>query len=126
MSENPVTLDEAIAIKAQAALPKVWNYHLFADPQAAVVYVNTPPAQGAGEAIFSVRENGLTDTFFFFSEVLTMTESAGAQPKTWHWEGPLANPTTAINVANRDPAQGAGEAVFSVLENASTATFLFY
>lgn len=57
------------AAKANAAAatrgPKIWNYGLFPNPQAATDFVNLTPAQGAGEACFSVRDNGEVDTFYY-------------------------------------------------------------
>ena len=46
--------------------PKKWRYFLRANPQDAVNFANQPPAQLAGEAQFSVRDDGRTDTFLFF------------------------------------------------------------
>jgi hypothetical protein len=34
--------------------------------QQAVEFANLPPAQGAGEAVFSVRDDGKVDVFLFF------------------------------------------------------------
>ena len=41
---------------------------LFANPAAAVNFMNVPPAQRAEEAVFSVRENGQTHVFIFLCE----------------------------------------------------------
>lgn len=58
---------DAAGAKASAGVAaKSWHYSgLFANPAAAVNFVNAPPAQQAGEAVFSVRENGRTDVFIF-------------------------------------------------------------
>jgi hypothetical protein len=56
---------ESKAAEVSAEAP-TWRYDgLFGNPQAAVDFVNTPPAQVAGQAVFSVRENGSTDCFSF-------------------------------------------------------------
>ena len=49
-----------------AVQPKIWRYFLLPDPQSAADFANLDPAQQAGEASFSVREDGQTDTFLFF------------------------------------------------------------
>lgn len=49
-----------------AVQAKTWQYFLLADPQEAASFANLEPAQQAGEASFSVREDGQTDTFLFF------------------------------------------------------------
>ena len=46
--------------------PKKWRYFLRPNPQNAADFANSPPAQLAGEASFSVRDNGQTDTFLFY------------------------------------------------------------
>lgn len=54
---------KADEISAQA---KTWRFDgLRANPQAAVAFANAPPAQVAGEAVFSVREDGRTYLFLF-------------------------------------------------------------
>jgi len=47
------------------------------------------------------------------------------QPKTWQYFGTFASPEEAAQFANLEPAQIAGEAVFSVRESGETDTFLF-
>jgi hypothetical protein len=60
---NPSPESKATEVSAEAL---VWRYEgLFADQQAAVDFTNLPPAQVAGQAVFSVRENGTTDLFLF-------------------------------------------------------------
>ena len=44
----------------------IWRYSLQSSPQAAADFANLEPAQHAGEAVFSVRDDGQTDTFLFF------------------------------------------------------------
>jgi hypothetical protein len=51
---------------APAPPVKRWRYGLLASPTDARDRANTPPAQGPGEAVFSVRDNGQVDTFLFF------------------------------------------------------------
>jgi len=56
---------ESKAAEVSAEAP-TWRYDgLFASPQTAVAFVNAPPPQVAGQAVFSVRENGRTDLFTF-------------------------------------------------------------
>lgn len=53
--------------KGMAAVQaKTWKYFLRSDPQDAADFANLEPAQQAGEASFSVRDDGQTDTFLFF------------------------------------------------------------
>jgi hypothetical protein len=61
------SIDEAAAAEKEAisAQAPFWRYALCASPQAAVDLVNRPPAQVAGQAVSSVRDNGQTDTFYF-------------------------------------------------------------
>ena len=60
---DPSPESKASEVSAEAPF---WRYEgLFANPQAAVNWTNTPPAQVAGQAEFSVRENGRTDLFLF-------------------------------------------------------------
>jgi len=60
------TLTSADAKKSVAVAAKTWRYSLQPSPEEAVVFANTDPAQGAGEAVFSVRDDGSVDTFLFF------------------------------------------------------------
>jgi len=71
-TENPMSQSTSTATDAQgkknAAVPlKTWQYFgAFSSPQEAADFANLEPAQGAGEAEFSVREDGMTtDTFLF-------------------------------------------------------------
>ncbi|HET9657045.1 MAG TPA: hypothetical protein VFP72_16960 [Kineosporiaceae bacterium] len=50
---------------ALAAEVKTWHYLTFPTPTAAANFVNLPPAQGAGEAIFTALPNGQIGTFYF-------------------------------------------------------------
>lgn len=60
---SPSPESKAAEVSAEAL---VWRYEgLFPNPQAAVQFTNLPPAQVAGQAVFSVRENGRTDLFLF-------------------------------------------------------------
>jgi hypothetical protein len=60
---NPSPESKAAEVSAEALM---WRYEgLFDNPQAAVNFTNAPPAQVAGQAVFSVRENGRTDLFLF-------------------------------------------------------------
>jgi hypothetical protein len=45
---------------------KIWHAYLFSDPQAAANYANIAPAQGPGEAVFSVLPDGKTWAFLYF------------------------------------------------------------
>ncbi|CCI02688.1 hypothetical protein [Microcystis aeruginosa] len=45
---------------------KIWHCFLAASPQAAVNHANSSPPQGAGEACFSVLDNGQTWVFEYF------------------------------------------------------------
>ncbi len=68
MSESTSTETDARSRKRNAAVPlKTWQYFgPFTSPQEAADFANLDPAQGAGEALFSVREDGMTtDTFLF-------------------------------------------------------------
>jgi hypothetical protein len=62
-------ISEAEAPNAKASVgiqAKQWRYAgTFANGAAAVAYLNTPPVQVAGEAGFSVRDNGNVDVFAF-------------------------------------------------------------
>jgi hypothetical protein len=49
-----------------SAPTKVWHHVLVADAAVAVTYANTHPAQGAGEAVFSVRDDGQVDVFAYW------------------------------------------------------------
>ena len=60
---KPSLESKATEVSAEAL---IWRYEgLFDDQQAAVDFTNAPPAQVAGQAVFSVRENGTTDLFLF-------------------------------------------------------------
>ncbi len=49
-----------------AAPGAIWRYFLLPSPQEAADFANLEPAQHAGEAVFSVRDDLQTDTFLFF------------------------------------------------------------
>jgi hypothetical protein len=65
MSETLVTADpetkQSIAVAA-----KTWHYFLRASTADAAQFANQNPPQGAGEALFSVRDDGRVDTFLYF------------------------------------------------------------
>ncbi|MFC5719654.1 hypothetical protein ACFP1Z_05605 [Streptomyces gamaensis] len=50
---------------AAASQQPVWHSATFATLDDAVNFVNTPPAQGAGEVGFSDRPDGQVDLIFF-------------------------------------------------------------
>jgi hypothetical protein len=57
---------DAAALKtAIQAEVKTWHYINFPTPQAAVAFVNLPPAQGAGEVQFDRAPNGTVDLYIF-------------------------------------------------------------
>ncbi len=65
-AQDAAVLKGALAnVAATAREPKIWRYLLLDSPQSAVGFVNATPAQGAGEACFSVRDDGQVDTFYF-------------------------------------------------------------
>lgn len=70
MSTETITeVDAAVEKKARVATStKTWLYAgRFGNAQAAVTYINTPPAQQAGEAVFSVHDDGTVDVFAFLA-----------------------------------------------------------
>ncbi|MFI1166117.1 hypothetical protein ACH4UM_21480 [Streptomyces sp. NPDC020801] len=64
-----MTLTEADSQSLKAALAAVqaatWHVLTFATTQDAVNFVNLPPAQGAGQAVFSYRPDGRVDLMYF-------------------------------------------------------------
>ena len=52
---------------------KTWRAYLFNDPQAAANYANYAPAQGAGEAVFSVLPDGKTYSSTFNSQLVNQS-----------------------------------------------------
>lgn len=67
MSQSTVSPAEAETKKNAAAVAqKTWQYFLRSDPADAARFANVNPPQGAGEAVFSVRDDGQVDTFLFF------------------------------------------------------------
>jgi hypothetical protein len=62
MSEETISAEEKEQLRASVA---IWRYRLSSSPQDAVDFVNRPPAQGAGQAVFSRRDDGRVDTFYF-------------------------------------------------------------
>jgi hypothetical protein len=68
MSQSAVSQADAESKKSQAAIvqTKTWRYFLRSSPEDAANFANVDPAQGAGEASFSVRDDGQTDTFLYF------------------------------------------------------------
>ena len=67
MSQSAASQADAETKKSQAAVQtKTWKYVLRSSPEDAANYANVEPAQGAGEAVFSVRDDGQTDTFLYY------------------------------------------------------------
>jgi hypothetical protein len=66
---NVITSENAAATKksltSNSDAPKKWTGHLAANVGAAEDFVNSPPAQLAGEASFSQRDNGQVWCFIF-------------------------------------------------------------
>jgi len=67
---TPTTHEEAVAHKQDAATRltaavKTWHVLVQPDPAAAVLFLNIPPAQGAGEAFASNRRDGQVDVYYF-------------------------------------------------------------
>lgn len=63
-----MTEDEAGLLKAAIAAsdaPKIWRTLVSATPAAAVAFVNTSPAQVAGEAVFDFLSNGQVQVYYF-------------------------------------------------------------
>ncbi|MEV5885272.1 hypothetical protein AB0L74_21500 [Streptomyces sp. NPDC052020] len=66
--------------------------------------------------------------------VMTLEEGIALKERTatledasrWRWMGNYADAVTAAAVANQNPPQGAGEAVFSVNNSGQIATWLFF
>jgi hypothetical protein len=66
MSQSTSAPADAQSKRGAAVASKTWQYFgQFPSPQDAANFANLDPAQGAGEAVFSVREDGTTDTFLF-------------------------------------------------------------
>jgi hypothetical protein len=67
MSEQVISEQDAHAAKGGVGIQaKQWRFSgRFANGAAAVAFVNAPPAQQAGEAIYSVHDNGNVDVFIF-------------------------------------------------------------
>jgi hypothetical protein len=59
------TDSEALKSAIAAAAAQTWHVLTFATTQAAVNFVNLPPAQGAGQAVFSYRPDGQVDLMYF-------------------------------------------------------------
>jgi hypothetical protein len=66
------THEEAMAHKQSVAnvavanvAPKIWNYTVASDGQAAADFLNAFPPQGAGEAMVSNRADGSVDVYYF-------------------------------------------------------------
>ena len=67
MSEQAISEQDAPASKSRVGVQaKQWRFSgRFANGNAAVAFVNSPPAQQAGEAAYSVHDNGNVDVFIF-------------------------------------------------------------
>jgi hypothetical protein len=71
------TYDQIIASEEQAASvkaamasvdePKKWKASRTTTAELAAALANIPPAQGAGEAVFSMNNDGMVDVFLFYS-----------------------------------------------------------
>ena len=54
-------------LKSADAVPgKRWRATISSNPELAVAHANLPPAQGAGEAVFSMRGDGNVDVFLYY------------------------------------------------------------
>jgi hypothetical protein len=51
--------------------------------------------------------------------------AATVQAKTWQYFGTFSSASDAAQFANLEPAQGSGEAIFSVRENGEADAFLY-
>ena len=63
--------EQAVNVKADTkaadAVPgKQWRAHHASSPDLAASLANADPAQGAGEAVFSVRQDGIVDVFLYY------------------------------------------------------------
>jgi hypothetical protein len=67
MSEQVISEQDAHAAKGGVGIQaKQWRCSgRFANCAAAVAFVNAPPAQVAGEASFSIHDNGTVDVVIF-------------------------------------------------------------
>ena len=69
MAEKQNQVDpKALRARAGAAEPatKTWNPFNASDAEAAAAWLNSPPAQQAGEAFVSNRPDGTVDVYAFF------------------------------------------------------------
>ncbi|WP_035838675.1 hypothetical protein [Kitasatospora azatica] len=61
-----VSIIEAPSLKnAISAITRTWHVLTFATVADAVHFLNLPPAQGPGEAVFSYRADGEVDLMYF-------------------------------------------------------------
>jgi hypothetical protein len=58
--EDVATFKDAIQTEV-----KTWHFINRPTPQSAVTFVNLPPAQAAGEAVFDRAPNGTVDVYYF-------------------------------------------------------------
>jgi hypothetical protein len=71
-SDQAITItneEQAARVKAdvkRANEPKQWRSNFAVTAGLAAAFANMDPAQGAGEAVFSVRDDGGCDMFLFF------------------------------------------------------------
>jgi hypothetical protein len=64
--EEATAHKQSVANVAVANLsPKIWNYTVAPDGQAAADFLNLSPAQGAGEGMVSNRADGSVDVYYF-------------------------------------------------------------
>jgi hypothetical protein len=71
MSETYISEAEAKQMKrdqAAAGAIKKWQFIARSTPQAARDFVNSPPSQGAGEAVFINLPNGHVGVFYYIRE----------------------------------------------------------
>jgi hypothetical protein len=67
MSESTTTPASGKTKEEAVAAVKTWHYELRPSVQDAVDYVNNvPPPQGAGEAVFQVRDDGAVHLFIYW------------------------------------------------------------
>lgn len=62
MTDTMTSADEKAQIREEVA---TWRYRLSSSPEDAAAFLNRPPAQVAGQAMVSRRDDGRVDTWFF-------------------------------------------------------------
>lgn len=66
MTSGMVAATGTIKKDIQGPAGAVWRYFLRPNQQDAADFANQDPPQHAGEAVFSVRDDGQVDTYLFF------------------------------------------------------------